>query len=122
MRFLRALGKLLRAVAHALRGWWIIRTKFEMLDDAHRAAHVERWARRMLEVLGIELVVQGTPPAGPAGGPVLLICNHISWLDIVSRRHAARHVRFVSKAAVRHWPLIGTLSTGSGTPLHREAP
>ena len=114
MRFFRALGKLLHAIAHALRGWWIIRTQFEMLDDAHRAVHVERWARRMLEVLGIELVVQGTPPEGPAGGPVLLISNHISWLDIVTL-HAARHVRFVSKAAVKHWPLIGTLSTGSGT-------
>jgi len=29
--------------------------------------------------------------------------------------HAARHCRFVAKAEVRHWPLIGTLATGAGT-------
>ena len=62
MRSLHALGRLLHALVHALRGWWIIRTKFELLDDAHRAAQVERWARRMLEVLGIELVVHVDPP------------------------------------------------------------
>ena len=28
--------------------------------------------------------------------------------------HAARHCRFVAKAEVRHWPLIGRLATGAG--------
>jgi 1-acyl-sn-glycerol-3-phosphate acyltransferase len=45
---------------------------------------------------------------------VLLICNHLSWLDITSI-HAARHVRFVSKAGVKRWPLIGMLSNGAGS-------
>jgi len=111
VRTLRAIARLLHAIAHALRGWWIIRTKFQWMDDAARGREVERWARRMLQVLGIRLVVQGTPPGE---GPLLLVSNHISWLDILTL-HAARHVRFVSKAAVRHWPLIGTLSTGAGT-------
>ncbi|MFT4269310.1 MAG: lysophospholipid acyltransferase family protein [Xenophilus sp.] len=111
MRTLRALFRLLHAVAHASHGWWVIRTRFQWMDDATRARHVERWAGRMLQVLGIRLEVQGSRPGE---GPLLLVSNHISWLDIVTL-HAARHVRFVSKAAVRHWPLIGTLSTGSGT-------
>jgi 1-acyl-sn-glycerol-3-phosphate acyltransferase len=29
--------------------------------------------------------------------------------------HASHYCRFVSKADVRHWPLIGTLATGAGT-------
>jgi len=45
---------------------------------------------------------------------MLLVANHISWLDILVM-HAARHCRFVSKSEVRRWPLIGTLSTGAGT-------
>jgi 1-acyl-sn-glycerol-3-phosphate acyltransferase len=45
---------------------------------------------------------------------VLLVANHISWLDILVM-HAARHCRFVSKSDVKHWPLIGTLATGGGT-------
>jgi len=65
----------------------------------------------MLQILGIELRLRGTPPAV---GPMLLVANHISWLDILVL-HAARHCRFVSKAGVRHWPLIGTLASGGGT-------
>ncbi|RYY97361.1 MAG: 1-acyl-sn-glycerol-3-phosphate acyltransferase, partial [Comamonadaceae bacterium] len=112
VRTLRAIARLLHAVGLALRGWWIIRTRFELLDDAHRAAEVERWAQRMLQVLGIRLVVQGTPP--PARQPMLVISNHISWLDILTL-HAARHVRFVSKSAVRKWPLIGLMASAAGT-------
>jgi 1-acyl-sn-glycerol-3-phosphate acyltransferase len=65
----------------------------------------------MLEVLGVGLEVRGTPPGR---GPLLLVANHISWLDILVM-HAARHCRFVAKSDVRRWPLIGTLATGGGT-------
>ena len=98
-------------MAHAASGWWTIRFTFPSLSQAERNARVQAWSRRMLELMGITLVVQGTPPPG---GPVLLICNHLSWLDITTI-HAARHVRFVSKSDVKSWPLIGTLSNGSGT-------
>jgi 1-acyl-sn-glycerol-3-phosphate acyltransferase len=47
-------------------------------------------------------------------GPMLLVSNHLSWLDILVL-HAARHCRFVSKSDVKHWPVIGTLATGAGT-------
>jgi 1-acyl-sn-glycerol-3-phosphate acyltransferase len=65
----------------------------------------------MLRVLGIELRLRGSPPER---GPVLLVANHISWLDILVL-HAARHCRFVSKSDVEHWPLIGALATAAGT-------
>jgi 1-acyl-sn-glycerol-3-phosphate acyltransferase len=45
---------------------------------------------------------------------MLLVSNHISWLDIMAL-HAVCHCRFVSKADVKRWPLIGTLATGGGT-------
>ena len=106
-----ACWKLARAVQHAIGGWWTIRFTFPRLSQAERNATVERWAERMLLLLGIRLVVQGMPPAR---GPVLLVSNHVSWLDILAF-HAARHVRFVAKSGVRHWPLIGTLATGGGT-------
>ena len=108
---LKACWRLLHAVGHALAGWWTIRFTFPGLSQAERNARVQAWSRRMLEIMGITLRVQGTPPPE---GPVLLICNHLSWLDITCI-HAARHVRFVSKSDVKGWPLIGTLSTGSGT-------
>jgi 1-acyl-sn-glycerol-3-phosphate acyltransferase len=65
----------------------------------------------MLRILGIPLEVSGAPPVQ---GPMLLVANHISWLDILVL-HAARHCRFVAKSDVKHWPLLGTLATGGGT-------
>lgn len=73
--------------------------------------HVQLWSRQMLRVLGIGLRVQG---ATQLSGPLLLVANHISWLDITAL-HAARYCRFVSKADVRDWPLIGRLADGVGT-------
>lgn len=110
-RSIKALWRLVHALGHAFAGWWTIRFTFPALSQPERNARVQAWSRRMLEIMGITIRVQGTPPAE---GPALLICNHLSWLDITSL-HAARHVRFVSKSGVKGWPLIGTLSNGSGT-------
>lgn len=111
MRLLAVSWKLLRAVLHAAGGWCTIRFRFPRMSPDAQAREVERWSRRMLEIFGISLVVQGTPPAH---GPMLLIVNHMSWLDILSI-HAARHVRFVAKSNIKGWPVIGSLSTGAGT-------
>jgi 1-acyl-sn-glycerol-3-phosphate acyltransferase len=111
IRALVAAWKLARAVAHALAGLATILFVFPRLQQPGREARVQAWARRMLELLGIGLQLHGQPPAG---GPMLLVANHISWLDILVM-HAARYCRFVSKADVKHWPLIGTLATGGGT-------
>lgn len=108
---LKACWRLLHAVGHALGGWWTIRFAFPGLSQQERNLRVQQWSRRLLEIMGVTLEVQGTPPGD---GPVLLICNHLSWLDITAI-HAACHVRFVSKSGVKHWPLIGTLSTGAGS-------
>ena len=111
MSALRAAWRLLLALAHALAGWCTIVFEFPRLAPAQREERVVSWARRMLQVLGIELQLRGAPPAH---GPVLLVANHISWLDILVL-HAARHCRFVAKSDVEHWPLIGRLATGAGT-------
>ena len=108
---LKACWRLLHAVGHALGGWWTIRFTFPSLSPQERNLRVQQWSRRLLEIMGVTLKVQGNPPGD---GPVLLICNHLSWLDITAI-HAACHVRFVSKSGVKHWPLIGTLSTGAGS-------
>jgi 1-acyl-sn-glycerol-3-phosphate acyltransferase len=111
MRALRAAWRLVHALAHALAGWRTIVFEFPRLAPSEREERVRLWAREMLRVLGIELRVRGTPAES---GPMLLVANHISWLDILVM-HASRHCRFVSKSEVERWPLIGTLATGAGT-------
>jgi 1-acyl-sn-glycerol-3-phosphate acyltransferase len=107
----RAAARLLRLTLHLWRGLHTLRTRFSRLDDAGRQQAIRDWSRDTLRILGVHLQVLGEPPPT---GPLLVVCNHISWLDIVVL-NAARPCRFVSKADVKHWPLIGRLVEGSGT-------
>jgi 1-acyl-sn-glycerol-3-phosphate acyltransferase len=102
--------RVLRAVGHALRGLRLIRRRFPGWTPAEQGACIEWWSREMLAILGIALRIDGAP----ASGPVLLVANHLSWLDILVL-HAVRNCRFVAKSEIRGWPLVGTLATGAGT-------
>jgi len=111
MRLPVAAWLLLRGALHVVRGYLTIRFQFPGLSPAEREAKVQTWAQGLLRIWRIDLQVLGEPPAN---GPMLLVANHISWLDIVVM-HAARYCRFVSKADVKAWPVIGMLATGAGT-------
>lgn len=51
-----------------------------------------------------------------------MVANHISWLDIVLLL-ATGHCKFVAKAEIAHWPLLGSLTRGAGTLfIERESP
>ena len=108
---MRALKRLLRMLVHLGVGLWIIQFRFPRMSQVARDAAVQAWAHTMLACLGVQLRVLGEVPKT---GPVLLVANHISWLDIVVM-HAARHCRFISKSDIQHWPLVGTLATAAGT-------
>jgi 1-acyl-sn-glycerol-3-phosphate acyltransferase len=47
-------------------------------------------------------------------GGALLVCNHVSWLDVYLI-YAAQRVHFVSKSEVRAWPVAGWLAHKTGT-------
>ena len=111
MRRIKGCWRLLRLLGHIVTGVWVVAVRLPRLPPAQQNARVQAWAVQMLSHAGITLEVRGQPPVT---GPVLLISNHISWLDIPVM-HAARHCRFVSKADVQDWPLIGTLATAAGT-------
>jgi 1-acyl-sn-glycerol-3-phosphate acyltransferase len=100
-----------RVWVQLLRGMAQIVLLFPRLPKAQRDMRVQAWARGMLKRLGIELELVGAPARN---GPMLLVSNHVSWVDIVAL-HAVCHCRFVSKADVARWPLLGTLASGAGT-------
>jgi 1-acyl-sn-glycerol-3-phosphate acyltransferase len=108
---MRAAIKLLRGIWHILVGWVTIYFRFPQLSQQQRDARVQVWAMQLLRIWDIDLEIHGQPVVT---GPALLVCNHISWLDIVVI-HATRHCRFVSKSELREWPVLGTLATGGGT-------
>ncbi len=111
MKHLRACWRLVRMLVHMAKGLWIVALRFPALAPDQQHARVQIWSLELLACAGIRLRIMGQPPLG---GPVMLVANHLSWLDIPVM-HAARHCRFVSKSDVQDWPLIGTLATAGGT-------
>ncbi len=109
-RRLRAVYRLLRCGLHIGRGVAICAFVFPFIDAAQRMAHVGRWNRRLLQVLGITVRASGIPREGAT----LFIANHVSWLDIPAII-SVRPMRFVSKSDVRGWPVIGWLVACGGT-------
>ncbi len=111
MRRLNAVVRLFRLVGHLFSGLRTLRRDFGGLTDEERQERVQQWSAYALEVLGVELEVRGS---APVLGPVLVVSNHVSWLDILVI-NAARPCRFVSKADVKSWPLLGRLVEEAGT-------
>jgi len=110
LRQVVAVMRMARLLAHALSGLWTLHLRFGRMSVAQQHAAVQRWAQGVLRIMGIGLQVHGRAHAGP----VLLVANHISWLDIVVLL-AAQYCRFVAKSELKAWPLIGPLATAAGT-------
>lgn len=113
----RALGRFTKMLWHSLQGVRTARNGFHQLDAATQQRMVERWAHDFLAAAGIELRIEGQPLRH---GPVLLVANHQSWLDIPTL-HAARHCRFISKAEIASWPIVGHLARAAGTLFVRRS-
>jgi len=106
-----ALFKLARALLHILSGFFTILLVFPRLSPEQRQLRTQVWSLAMLRCIRIQLIVKGNPALN---GPLLMVANHMSWLDITAL-HAARFCRFVSKADIKKWPFIGRLASGIGT-------
>ncbi|WP_234443647.1 lysophospholipid acyltransferase family protein [Streptomyces sp. NRRL B-24484] len=90
------------ALAPAVRG---------CCGPALRERLVQRWARLLIGAFGVEL---RAGPVPRTDGGVLLVANHVSWLDILLVA-AVRPARMLAKTEVRAWPLVGPLAAWAGT-------
>ena len=68
------------------------------------------WMRGLLRILPLRIQRHGQPVDRHA----VWVGNHISWLDIILLG-ATAPVRFIAKAEVRQWPLLGWLAQRAGT-------
>src|SRR5690606_9365946 len=103
--------RLVHAVSYllgvALRMRW---GDFAQVDAATQHERMRQWSAGLLACLGIALEVEGSPRPGAK----LVVSNHVSWLDIMGI-NAVAPSRFVSKAEVGRWPVVGTMVTLAGT-------
>jgi 1-acyl-sn-glycerol-3-phosphate acyltransferase len=103
--------RLLRLAEHLLSGALILATLRALPRSRQRLAAITQWwERRACQILHLTVSYQGKP----ASGPVLVVANHVSWLDIPVIG-GILPVSFLSKAEVRDWPLIGWMSQVAGT-------
>ncbi|WP_086786915.1 lysophospholipid acyltransferase family protein [Streptomyces caniscabiei] len=73
------------------------------------AGVVRLWCRGVVRASGVRVRISG---AAPDGG-LLLVANHVSWLDI-PLLGAVRPARMLAKADIREWPVAGALVARSG--------
>lgn len=73
------------------------------------------WCRTVCRIFGVRISLQGRV----SNGPVLIVANHISWLDILIL-HSQAVMSFVSKAEIAKWPLVGFLARISHVVFHRR--
>lgn len=111
----------IRLVGKLSKGLVLIWFVFSRIKPVQRDEIIERWCREVLNVLAIRLTLHGETPPGRVSS-VLFVANHISWMDILII-NACRRVRFVAKAEVRQWPLVGWMAARTGTLfLKRTSP
>jgi 1-acyl-sn-glycerol-3-phosphate acyltransferase len=104
--------RLARLVLHMLFGMALCAWLFPWLGRAARERHVRRWSRHLLAMCNVR--VEHAQEAGRALPRAMVVANHVSWLDIfvINTVHPCR---FVAKAEIRAWPLLGWLSERAGT-------
>ncbi len=126
--------KWLRIAFHIALGVTLVAACFGWVARERRHAMVRWWSRRILRICGVQVRVvgpegvtvyrsDGRSPANartieaalrPGGVGAMLVLNHISWTDIYVV-HSVRAARFVAKSEIARWPVIGYLTSRTGT-------
>ena len=113
MRRARALWRIFAVLWTAFEAWiwflanWI--SKRGKVNSQERAEWLQHWCATALPRLGISYECEGAPPTSG-----MIICNHVSYLDIFVISALVPCV-FVGKKEIEDWPIFGLLSRCAGT-------
>ena len=101
-----------RVTLHLFEGLATTLVVFPFASASRRRALIRRWSARLVRHVGVRTHVHG--PVVAHEGNVLVVSNHVSWLDIfvLNAQHPAR---FVAKQELARWPLAGKLIRDVGT-------
>jgi 1-acyl-sn-glycerol-3-phosphate acyltransferase len=122
VRFVLAPLRAALFVLHVFAGLASVLVVFPLAGLATRNRISRAWSRILVAVCGARLVVDGEPipphvrstGLEPWSLGRLVLANHVSWIDVFAIS-AAMPCRFVAKAEIGRWPLLGALVTRSGT-------
>jgi len=123
VRYLIAPLRAMLLVPHILLGLGIAFVAFPLSRTQARRNRINHWwSRWVVRLCGARLKVSGQPLSDelentgitPGSNGRMLLSNHISWIDIFAI-NAAMPCRFVAKAEIVRWPIIGGMVAHSGT-------
>lgn len=121
------MSDLFRAITRAIRFAW------HLLRGLQQSSHLQRrynsnwhqteqgkqaiqaWLKQLCKILGLQVNARYRA----ADTPVMLVANHVSWLDIIAIGSLIP-TRFLAKQEIRQWPLIGNLAKRGGTLFIRR--
>jgi 1-acyl-sn-glycerol-3-phosphate acyltransferase len=101
-------------VMHLLRGLATLGFVFPRVTQPRRDGLIRAWGAKLLRNFSVRLVVDAPPGFDLRAGRRLMVGNHVSWLDIFALQ-AVVAARFVAKAELATWPVLGRLIRQSGT-------
>ena len=122
MRWLLAPFRAVVFSAHVLLGVAIVLVIFPFAGQIARNRISRVWSRVLIALCGARVVVSGIAIAShlqrdgldPQMVGRLALANHVSWMDIFAI-NAVLPSRFIAKAEIGRWPLLGVLVSGGGT-------
>ena len=123
MRYLLVPLRAVLLVPHILIGIGIAFVAFPLSRTQARRNRINHWwSQWVLRLCGVRLRFSGQPlgdelsDTGIQAGRIgrMLLSNHISWIDIFAI-NAVMPCRFVAKADIVRWPVIGGMLAHSGT-------
>jgi len=109
LRVLRAA----RVTVHVVEALATTTIVFPWLGVDAKQRLIRRWSRHLLRILNVEPRFVGAADRALPGN-LLIVANHISWLDIFVL-NSLQPARFVAKSQLRRWPVIGRVIVGVGT-------
>lgn len=85
---------------------------FPWLSADGRNRRVRSWSRQLMRICGVQ--IEELAANAPVLACSMVVANHVSWLDIFVI-NAVHPCRFVAKAEIRAWPVLGWLAALAGT-------
>lgn len=107
---IRALWRIVRLLM------WLLRTALQFKNGAnrlpeHQQQHLRDIAAQGLAILNVKVDIAATSP--PQQG-VLMVANHVSWLDILAIM-AHFPASFIAAKELKNWLIVGKIIASAGT-------
>lgn len=111
MPLLRFIARFTFLALIILTGMVFLVLGYKVLNRKRRDEVIRRLSIALVKSTGIKIQYKGTPVLD---GPVLLVANHVSWIDIFLL-NCRRINRFIAKMEIQEWPIVGWMVSAVGT-------